>query len=249
MPIFVDRHDLKGTTAAEVAQAHLHDLEIQDAYGVKYLTYWYDEERGTAFCLVDAPDREAAERVHREAHGLVANAIIEVDPATVEAFLGRLGGRTNTGPDPAFRAVMFTDIVGSTEMIVRLGDARAVEIARAHDSLLRRCLSRCDGHEVKHTGDGIMASFDAVANAVGCARAIHQSAVAAYSAKSRYPFRIRVGIHAGEPIEDSRDLFGATVHLAARLCDAAKAEQILVSDWWRPRSDRPIGSPITEPWP
>jgi class 3 adenylate cyclase len=228
LPIFIDRHDLKGTTAAEVAKAHLHDLEIQDAHGVKYLTYWFDEERGTAFCLVDAPDREAAERVHREAHGQVANTIIEVDPATVEAFLGRLSDRDVSKPDPAFRAIMFTDIVGSTEMILQLGDRRAVEVVRAHDSLVRRCLSQFNGREVKQTGDGIMASFDEAPNAVGCAKAI-QIAVAAFNATSRYPFRVRIGVNAGEPIEDSRDLFGSTVHFAARLCEAAEPEEIFVS--------------------
>ena len=90
MPIFMDRHDMKGTTSEEIAEAHLKDLEIQDKYGVKYLTYWFDHERGTTFCLVDAPDKEAAERVHREAHGAVAHEMIEVDLSAVEAFLGRI---------------------------------------------------------------------------------------------------------------------------------------------------------------
>jgi class 3 adenylate cyclase len=229
MPIFIDRHDLKGTSAAEVAEVHVRDLEVQDAFGVKYLTYWYDEKRGSAFCLVDAPSREVAERVHRESHGHVANAIIEVDPATVEAFLGRLSDRPDATPDPAFRVVMFTDMVGSTEMTVRLGDVRAVEIVRAHDSLVRRRLNQHNGREVKHTGDGIMASFGSVPSAVECARAI-QTDVAEFATESRYPFRVRIGIHAGEPIEDSQDLFGATVQLAARLCDAAQPEQILVTD-------------------
>ena len=69
MPIYMDRHDLAGTTAEEVARAHLKDLAIQDRYGVKFLTYWFDEARGTAFCLVQSPDKETASRAHREAHG------------------------------------------------------------------------------------------------------------------------------------------------------------------------------------
>ena len=56
MAIFMDRHDMKGVTAAEIADAHRKDLEIQDQYGVKFLTYWFDEQRGTTFCLVEAPD-------------------------------------------------------------------------------------------------------------------------------------------------------------------------------------------------
>ena len=78
MPIFMDRHDVWETTAADVAEAHRRDLEIQDRYGVKFLTYWFDQSRGTIFCLVDAPDKEAANAVHREAHGLVADELTEV---------------------------------------------------------------------------------------------------------------------------------------------------------------------------
>ena len=90
MPIFMDRHDLTGTTAAEIAEAHRRDLAIQDRYGVKFLTYWFDEQRGTTFCLVEAPDKETAQCVHREAHGFVAGEVVEVALSAVEAFLGRI---------------------------------------------------------------------------------------------------------------------------------------------------------------
>src|ERR1700732_5104812 len=138
MPIFMDRHDMRGATAENVAEAHRKDLEIQDKYGVKYMTYWYDSERSTGFCLVDAPDAETAARVHREAHGEIASEIIPVDLAAVEAFLGRIGD-PRCAPDAAtqdngagLRAALFTDIVGSTEMTARLGDATALELVRVH---------------------------------------------------------------------------------------------------------------------
>ena len=69
MPIFLDRHDMVEQSAAETAMLHVKDLEIQDQYGVKFLTYWYDTERRTTFCLVDAPDKKTADKVHAEAHG------------------------------------------------------------------------------------------------------------------------------------------------------------------------------------
>jgi len=76
MPLYMDTHNLEGgVAAADVAKAHQADLATQDRYGVRYLRYWVDEEAGKIFCLVDAPDSEAANRVHREAHGLVADAI------------------------------------------------------------------------------------------------------------------------------------------------------------------------------
>ena len=80
MPLYLDEHDhVPGLTAAGIAQAHARDLEVQGAYGVNYLRYWYDEVTGKVFCLVDAPSPEAAERVHREAHGVVADRLVRVE--------------------------------------------------------------------------------------------------------------------------------------------------------------------------
>src|SRR5262245_46357707 len=161
----MDRHDLTDTTAADIAEAHQKDIEVQDQYGVKFLTYWFDPQRGTTFCLVDAPDKETAQCVHREAHGFVAGEIVEVALSAVEAFLGRIqdpeprAGQSGAEMDPGHRAIMFTDIVDSTMMTTRLGDRMAIELVRAHDALVRRRLNEFSGREVKHLGDGIMASF------------------------------------------------------------------------------------------
>jgi hypothetical protein len=79
MPLFMDVHDkVEGLTAEAVAGAHARDLEVQGAYGVDYQQYWFDEGSGKVFCLVDAPDAETASRVHREAHGLVADQLVQV---------------------------------------------------------------------------------------------------------------------------------------------------------------------------
>jgi Protein of unknown function (DUF4242) len=78
MATFMDIHDVPGVKAESVAEAHAADLRVQGQYGVDYRQYWVDEEAGTIFCLVDAPDAETAARVHREAHGLEARAIHRV---------------------------------------------------------------------------------------------------------------------------------------------------------------------------
>ena len=79
MPLYMDvHHHVPGLTAEAVAGAHEKDLEVQEKYGVTYHRYWYDTDSGKVFCLVEAPNKEAAERVHREAHGLVADELIEV---------------------------------------------------------------------------------------------------------------------------------------------------------------------------
>ena len=80
MPLFMDVHEAlpDGATAADVASAHAEDLKVQDKYGVNYRSYWVDEANGKVFCLVEAPDADAAVRVHKEAHGLLADHIHEV---------------------------------------------------------------------------------------------------------------------------------------------------------------------------
>jgi len=79
MPLFMDTHDhIPGLTAEAVKEAHEKDLEVQKKYGVEYLKYWYDETSGKVFCLVSAPNKEAAIAVHKEAHGLLADHIVEV---------------------------------------------------------------------------------------------------------------------------------------------------------------------------
>ncbi len=84
MSLFMDVHDkIDGLTAEAVAGAHSKDLEVQDEYGVDYLQYWFDESSGKVFCLVEAPDAEAAARVHREAHGLVADQLVPVQQGVI----------------------------------------------------------------------------------------------------------------------------------------------------------------------
>lgn len=236
MPMYMDRHYVEGATRHAVADAHQKDLALQDKYNVKFLTYWFDEMRCTAFCLIEAPNRDTIERAHDEAHGLVPNEIIQVDPAVVDAFLGRIKDPPATSPeksegtrvDPGFRAIMFTDLKDSTRMTTLYGDAKALHLLHVHNALTRNSLNAHRGREIKHTGDGIMASFASVPDAVECAIAI-QKAFAAYNQEhAEAPLYLRIGMSAGEPIEEHGDLFGKAVQLAARLCAHAEPAQILI---------------------
>lgn len=234
MPVFMDRHFVEGATRHAVADAHQKDLALQDKYDVKFLTYWFDEVRCTAFCLIEAADRKTIERAHDEAHGLVPNEVIEVDPAVVNAFLGRIehppiaAKADEAQVDAAFRAIMFTDLKDSTRMTNLHGDAKALHLLHVHNALTRNSLNAHQGREVKHTGDGIMASFASAPDAVACAIAI-QRAFAAYNQENpETPLQLRIGLSAGEPIEERGDLFGKAVQLAARLCAHAEPAQILM---------------------
>ncbi len=241
MPLYIDIHKLPaGTTLEDVASAHAADMETQKKYGVEYHKYWLNESAGKVFCICDAPNSEAAVRVHQEAHGLLAEKIIEVEPAIAEAFLGGgeispmgaalvPGGKSDTR-DPGIRTILFTDIVDSTALTQSIGDEAAMGMLEVHDTIVRDALGAFGGREVKHTGDGVMASFVSSAAAVRCASQIQRALAKRRENKNADPIQVRIGVAAGEPVEHHKDLFGSTVQLAARLCAHALPEQILVSN-------------------
>jgi class 3 adenylate cyclase len=230
VPHYMDRHEGVEGTPEELAAAHQLDLEVETRYGVHYLSYWFDPAARSAFCFVEAPNKEAAEAVHRESHGLEANNIIEVEPRAVGGFLGPIPTHPPGEPyvETAFRTILFTDLVGSTMLTQRLGDAKHMEVLRAHDLAVRDALAQLGGTEVKHTGDGIMASFTSVVRALECAIAI-QHRLEEHNVGADHPIDLRIGVSAGEPVTERDDLFGAAVQLAARACDRAAAGAILVS--------------------
>jgi len=237
----MDIHNLdEGTTPEDVAKAHAKDMETQKKYGVEYAKYWVNDTGRKVFCLAHAPSAEAAEQVHREAHGMLPEKIIEVAPDVAEVFLG--GTETNPAGavilpgggaddrDPGIRTILFTDVVNSTTLTQLLGDEAALAILGVHDTIVRDALSASGGREIKHTGDGIMASFISPAAAVRCAIQIQRELDKHAQANPKRCLKVRVGAAVGEPVEQHNDLFGSTVQLAARLCAPAQPEQILVSN-------------------
>ena len=126
----------------------------------------------------------------------------------------------------AFRTVLFTDVEGSTALTQRLGDAKARDLLRQHERIVREALKSHGGSEVKTMGDGFMASFTTATKALECAIAM-QRAFAEHNESAEEPIRVRVGLNAGEPIAEEEDLFGTAVNLAARICGHAEAGQIL----------------------
>ena len=226
----MDRHDLSGVSAEDIAKAHARDLELQAQYGVSFLSYWYDDESNSAFCLARASAAEEMESVHRESHGLIANEIIAVSEDAVLQFLGKIHNPVDESEvTSAYRTILFTDLVGSTALAAELESAAFLRLIGEHDLIIRRALIASRGREIKHTGDGIMASFDDVSNGLECALAI-RSGFRARNETASTPLAVRIGLAAGEPVDRDGDLFGPTVNLASRLCAAADPDTILVSD-------------------
>jgi class 3 adenylate cyclase len=241
MPTYMDIHEIPGGVSPEdVAKAHAQDVKVQSKYGVSYHKYWVNEKEGKIFCLCHAPNAEAAKQVHREAHGLVAEKVIQIEPEVADLFMGGsevnsagaaiLPGGSANDRDPGIRTILFTDIVGSTALTRKLGDEATMELLAVHDKIVRDALADLGGREVKHLGDGIMASFVSAASAVKCASRVQREIAKHNAEKRNRSFKVRAGVAAGEPVEHHDDLFGVTVQLAARLCSHADAEQILVSN-------------------
>jgi len=239
MPLFMDIHKNvdKGTTMQDIVDAHNADLEAQAGSDVRYLRWWFNEDAGSIYCLVEAPSAQAAVDIHQQAHGLLPDEIISVEQGFADAMLGpdEQGPAVREDPpgiinaDNLFRTIVFTDLQDSTPLVQQLGDDAYVELLKQHDELMRGCLERHKGSHVKHTGDGLMASFASVATAVQCMMDMQRALAEHNEANTAAPLLARMGAAAGEPVSHGEDLFGAAVNLASRLSSHAQPGQIMVA--------------------
>ncbi|NJO25499.1 MAG: DUF4242 domain-containing protein [Bacteroidia bacterium] len=232
MPIYMDVHIVPGVKARDVAEAHKKDLQHQEEYGCKAMTYWIDEKRETIFCLIEAPDKQAVEEMHSKAHGLIPNKIIEVRSEFVESFLGRIydpaeAEISNEGLkifiDPSFRILLVTKITDPVLLQYKLGQEKVNELLSRHNDIIRKNLAQYAGKEVEHSGSGFIISFDSAAKAVSCALTIQNDM------QDADVIGFRIGINAGEPVEKSNKLFGDTIQLAGCMCTVARSLQIAVT--------------------
>jgi len=153
--------------------------------------------------------------------------------AAIDEFLG------DSEPAPAgaeqhaaggLCTILFTDVEGSTALTERLGDAKAREVLRNHERIVREALRAHGGAEVKAMGDGFMASFSSATRALECAIAMQRAFAAHDDEHPETPIRVRIGLNAGEPVAEDQDLFGTAVQVAARVCAHAQPCQILASN-------------------
>ena len=232
----MDRHDIsEEVTAENVAQLHQEDLKIQHKYNCKGLTYWFDAERKTAFCLIEAPNKESIKEMHDRAHGEVPHRIIEVDDAVVESFLGRIedpeksqNTELNIINDPAFRTIM---VAGIQRLSLKNSTSDQLNsVLHRHNQAIVKTINKLKGSIVKQKSDYLLASFDSVTNAVLCALEIQ--AVLKVSISSRYDsdIKLNIGLSAGVPVTEKEGLFENTIKTAERLCYNAKGRITVTSE-------------------
>ncbi|NHE58557.1 nickel-binding protein [Cyclobacterium plantarum] len=227
MPIYMDRHDLSaGVTAENVARLHQEDLKIQEEFNCRGLTYWFDAERKTAFCLVEAPDAASVHRMHDYAHGQVPHAVIEVDAGLVESFLGRMedpkansGVALNPISDPAYRFLLSAQIGFRRLETLQLKGLPST--IRSYKSRIVESIHALCGTVVRQEGRHILASFKTAGLSVECGWA------AANTLALQYPdLTLNLGLDGGIPVTESKSIFEDTVRSSKRLCESRQGFSI-----------------------
>lgn len=250
MPIFMDRHDVsESVTAEKVAQIHQEDLKIQHKYNCRGLTYWFDDARKTAFCLVEAPNKEAIIQMHEQAHGNVPHQIIEVDKNIVESFLGKieepektLATNFNINSESAFRAIMKVTL-----------EYLSFEKSDLHSSisdfqqLFKNVIQSYNGNIVQQTVESFLISFRTVTEAIFCASKIHENYLN-FKVTSQINFpALSIGLHAGNPVTNKKSMFEDTIELAQHMCFISCAEVVISTEVRHLFENENLGELINRP--
>jgi len=237
MPIYMDRHDVSDTVTAEhVAQLHQQDLKVQDQFGCRGLTYWFDDKRKTAFCLIEAPGMKALEDMHNHAHGQVPHRIIEVEPSIVESFLGRIEDpkkKQDTGlniiDDPAFRVIMIIELKQQVPF-------QAPSLEQFQSSLkdfnreVIDLFGAFGGKSVRQTDYYYLISFPSVSNAVHAAFNIQSVFHDTSNGDLKSKITLKIGLSAGVPVTEKQRLFEDTIKIAEQMCQVIKSEIVVTSE-------------------
>jgi AraC-like DNA-binding protein len=232
----MDRHDVSETVTAEnVAQIHQEDLKIQDEFGCRGLTYWFDDKRKTAFCLIEAPDAKSIENMHNKAHGQVPHSIIEVESGIVESFLGRIQDpekdrdtHLNIINDPAFRTIMVISLMqknpGGT-------DSHSFKSSvETFNQDIRKILQSHAGNIVKQSDDYYLASFKSVTHSMQAALEIQDLNRVFTKKDKKEKIDIKIGLSAGVPVTKKQLIFEDTIKLAERMAALIQGEIIVSSE-------------------
>ena len=216
----MDRHDVsKEVTAESVARLHQEDLKVQHEYNCRGLTYWFDDKRKIAFCLVESPNAESVLKMHNHAHGEVPHSIIEVDASLVESFLGRMedpannsGAELNVIDEPAFRFLLSVQI-----KIGQLNNRHNTDLASTIREYMQRVINVINdmqGKVVRQDSRKLLVSFKTAHQAVMCGLALNKSLRMPYPHLALY-----IGLDAGLPVEGNKSIFEDTIQTSRRLCE------------------------------
>jgi AraC-like DNA-binding protein len=209
----MDFHDLPdGVTAADIAEMHQADLKIEHKYKCRGLTYWCDERRQTAFCLIEAPNEQAIKELHEKSHGAVPQRIIEVNDILVESFLGRIqdpensqNTKLNIIDDSAFRILM---VVHIKKQVLRTENIDILKAAiRGYNKSMLNIAVNHKGRVVKQVANSFLMSFTCATNAMESAIKIQEL----YNCVITPDVEFKIGISAGIPVTAKENIFETTI--------------------------------------
>lgn len=238
MPIFMDRHNIPGISAEHVAQAHQMDLKVQDQYGCKALTYWFDETSGIAFCLVEAPEKQAVIDMHNNAHGLIPNQIIEVERNLVKSFLSRITDPKTSSDlesikpiinESGFRVIVSIELKNPELLILERTNYEIDRFLSYYNNLVGKSIYSFEGMEIKDEWGSKIISFVSLKKAIKCAIKIQDNLRDYTNKKFDNKTYVSVGITAGAPVTKKNDLFRDAIDLAKRLSFITSYQTILMS--------------------
>ena len=220
MPLYMDYHKHVNATFDELVMAHVLDTEVQHKFGVRYLKWWTNADAGTIYCLIESPDKQSCEAVHRAAHGQVACSIVEVDPAFFNIIMG---DGAFVGNGPMLHTNGMIDLGYRTILMVSLYLSVRADIG-AINAILSTTIKKYEGRETRwHVGSAIIGVFNNADDALGAGLRIQTL----LNAEKHIDYRI--SISTGQPVTEKSDFFGITIKSARRASTILQPSQIGVS--------------------
>jgi AraC-like DNA-binding protein len=237
MPLYMDIHLLgDGFSLEDARKAHMRDVAVQEKYNVMYHQYWLNEETGTAYCLMEGPDKESCAAIHREANGFEACQIVEVEGGLYDLLMDKnqkldhgLVRHDDGKIDTGYRYILTLDIIAKTRSTDSI-DFDQLKLPTRPINIALRVISEFDGKEVRTGGyDSIIAVFIIPENALRCAHKIQKEFL--NLRKEKNPdndyFAFNMGISVGQPLTETEGFFVEAIRMSHRLCLIAGEDEII----------------------
>lgn len=238
MPLFMDIHFLGELSLEDAHQAHLADLAVQEKYGVTYLQYWFNQEAGTVYCLIDGPDKESCTATHMEANGITACKIIEVEGGMYDIFMGEnqildhgLVRHKDGEIDTGYRFILSLDIIASTAGKDPINFDQ-LKLPQKPKNKALQIIEEYDGKKIKMPGfDTLIAVFKIPEKVIRCAHEIQKEFLKYKNNPNPESENIsfNMGISVGQPLTEKEGFFEKAIQMSQRLCFIAGENQIIIS--------------------
>lgn len=246
MPLFMDYHIISDISIDAVKRGHMADRSVQDKHGVKYIQFWVNQEAGTIFCLIEAPDKESCEAVHQEAHGNIACNIVKVESGFYKLVMGESPkvdhGIVLAKDGNLDKAYRFALVINLQEITKATGsdDLAHLMTPDKPKKLIRQIIPSYEGREIRQgDSDGILCVFTEADEAIGCAIEIQKELSKRMENRDdeSWNIRFKIGVGGGQPVTMSDQFFEETIELTQRLSLIADDGGIVASNMVRKLSE------------